>query len=239
MNLEDNEIYKILSQKIKPDLVKDLLNTYDSVQKEYYDDDNESTLSKSGKFVENVFRILHYIVTSEVLSEIKEGQLTKIFNEMEKADSSKFSDTIRLVIPRVGMTIYTMRSKLGSEHVKPTVPDFIDAKFTISSCDWIISELLRSYYDRDPSKIQELLQNIKSKKSRTLSSFETELAVKIDNLAITEIVAAILRAQSPQSRATIIETLKKIGRDVSTWFRAGNMEKTLVKRGLAIKEGID
>lgn len=107
MKLEDTEIFKILSSKINSDIVKDLLSTYDAVQKEYFEGDDESTLSKSGKFVENIFRALHYLLTNQILTEIKSGELNKISDKLEKPDGSVLSETIRVVIPRVGLTTYT------------------------------------------------------------------------------------------------------------------------------------
>lgn len=239
MNFEQNKIYEILSTKIDSKIVKDLLSTYNVVQSEYFEGDDESTLSKSGKFVENVFRSLNYILTNQVLVEIKDGELNKIFDKLEKSNSKNFSDTIRLVIPRVAMTTYTMRSKMGSEHVKPTVPDFIDAKFVVSSCDWILSELLRSIHGRDPTQIDTMIQNLKSNKTPKLDSFKIQLAQQIDEMPIPELILVILRTNSPQTRSQMLQTLQEIGKDIGSWFKGGNFSKRIVKKGYAIKVGKD
>jgi len=125
---------------------------------------------------------------------------------------------------------------LGAEHVKPTNPDFIDSKFTVASCDWIISELLRIYHKRDPSKINEIIQKVKSSKTAKLSSFETPLANQIDNLSIPDLILVILRTKSPQTKSEIAEKLGRIGRDVGSWLKGGNINSRLIKKGLIFKQ---
>lgn len=233
----NDEIINILSKNIDSNLVEDLVASYQSIHKAYFSGDDEGTLSKSGKFVENVFRVLNYIITKNKLSEIKQGQLNELFEKFEKADGKKFSDTIRLVIPRVALTTYTMRSKLGSEHVKSITPDFIDAKFTISSCDWIIAELLRSHMGRDSSKVDEIIQKVKAKENPKLESFDVQLANKIDDMSIPELFIILLRTKHSQTKSEVSDTLTKIGKDISSWLSGGNFSKRLIKKGLVTKVG--
>lgn len=232
-----DEITKILSSKIDSNIVNDMLKTYDGVQHVYFDGDYESTLSKSGKFVENVFRALNFLITNQILMEIKDGELNKIFSKLENSDGKIFSDIIRLVIPRVAMTTYTMRSKMGSEHVKPTVPDFIDAKFVVSSCDWILSELLRSIHGRDTIKIDTMIQNLKSNHAPKLNSFQVQLAQQIDKISIPELILIVLRTNSPQTHSQIIHVLREIGRNIENWFNGGNFNNRVVKTGYVINVG--
>lgn len=233
----NDEIENILSKNIDNDLIADLVGSYKSVHKAYFNEDYEGTLSKSGKFVENVFRVLNYVTTKTKLTEIKQGQINDLFEKLEKVDSKKFSEIIRLVIPRVAITTYTLRSKMGSEHVKPTVPDFIDAKFTIASCDWIIAEFLRMSLDRDSSKVDEIIQKVKSTENPKLESFNIQLAYQIDKMSIPDLIMTILRTKSPQTKSEISATLAAIGKDISSWLKGGNLNNRLLKRGLVIKLG--
>ena len=232
-----DDITNILSKKIDNDLVNSLMNTYQALQKAYFSEDYEGTLSKSGKFVENIFRVLYFIISGKKLTEIKPGEINELSDKLEKANSTKYSDTIRIVIPRVAKSIYTMRSKLGSEHVKPIVPDFIDARFTISSSDWIMAKLLRTYHDSSPSEIDELIHRIKSTEIPKLESFEVQLATQIDSLSIPNLITIILRTSTSLTKSEIIQRISDIGRDVSAWFKGGNLNKRLMKTGIIKKAG--
>lgn len=154
-------IIQILSEKIDKDLVNDLVESYVAVKDSYIQGDHEGALSKSGKFVENVFRVLKYIKSNRILKEIKQHEFIEISEELKNADGSKYSESIRILIPRISLSlIYEPRSKLGAIHVKEINPDFIDGKLTVGACDWIMAELLRLYHTRNPKKVNELIQQI-------------------------------------------------------------------------------
>jgi hypothetical protein len=56
-----------LSSKLPSELVEDLIGSYDKVLTQFRKAAWDETLSKAGKFVENVFRLLYFIVHSKVL----------------------------------------------------------------------------------------------------------------------------------------------------------------------------
>jgi len=154
-------IIQILSEKIEKSLVSDLVESYVAVKDSYIQGDNESALSKSGKFVENIFRVLKYIKSNRILKEIKQHEFIEISEDLKNADGSKYSESIRILIPRIALSmIYEPRSKLGAVHVKEINPDFIDGKLTVGACDWIMAELLRLYHTRNPKKVNELITQI-------------------------------------------------------------------------------
>ena len=156
-----DQIINILSQNIHKGIIKDLVNSYEKVKDEFVKKNYEEAQSKSGKFVDNVFRTLNFILTNQVLNEIKSGQMDKISEKLRNANGSKYPESIRLLIPNIAQSmIYQPRSKLGSVHQKPITPDFIDAKLTVGACDWIIAELLRLYHTRDSQKVNELIKNV-------------------------------------------------------------------------------
>lgn len=233
------KIIEILSKNIDKELIGSMMNTYEAVQNSYLDGNDEDTLSKSGKFVENVFRVLYNISTGAKLTEVQSGQINEISDELEQMSSTKLPETIRIVIPRVAKLVYTMRSKLGAEHVKPITPDFIDAKFTVSACDWILAELLRTFHVRDSSKVDELIQKVKARKMPKLESFEVLLANQIDDISIPELVIIALRINNRQTKSQIAKTIGDLGRDIGSWFRGGNINNRLIKAGLVKKDEED
>lgn len=155
------KIIGILSSEIDKSIITDLINSYSDVKDSFIKGDNEGAQSKSGKFVENVFRTLYYIRRNQVLKEIKPHQFEEIAEELRNSDGKKYPESVRLLIAPIAKSmIYEPRSKLGSVHVKPITPDFIDAKLTVDASDWIIAELLRLYHKRDAQEVNELIKNV-------------------------------------------------------------------------------
>jgi len=155
------QISNILSQKIDKSIIDDLVNSYIEIKNEFISGNYVEAHSKSGKFVENVFITLNFIITNKTISELKLGEMNKISKKLKDADDSIYSESVRLLIPDIAKSlIYQPRSKMGSVHKKPVTPDFIDAKLTISASDWIMAELLRQYDTREVKKIQQLINNV-------------------------------------------------------------------------------
>ena len=154
------QIISILSRVIDQKIIEDLVDTYASVKDDFIQSNYSESQTKSGKFVENVFRALNFIHTGQSIHEIKLGQMNKISSELEKSTPTKHPESIRLLIPNIAKSIYMQRSKLGSVHQKSISPDFIDAKLTVASSDWIIAEFLRLSYSRDTEHVQKLIQNV-------------------------------------------------------------------------------
>lgn len=154
-------IIDILSNEIDKNIVADLINSYSDVKDAFIKGDYEGAQSKSGKFVENVFRTLYHIRRKKVLPEIKQHQIEEITKDLLNSDGKTYPESIRILIPSIAKSmIYEPRSKLGSVHQKPIKPDFIDAKLTVGASDWIIAELLRLYHTRDAQKVNELIKNV-------------------------------------------------------------------------------
>jgi hypothetical protein len=150
-----------LSSVIPSELVKELLENYEKVLVEYRKGKWEDSLLIAGRFVENVFRILHYLRSGEVVKEIESIQ--DEVNALQK--ESKLDESVRVVIPRIAVSFpYTLRSKREVAHVKPVSPTYIDATLSITACDWIIAELIRLYHTSDENKILEIINKLVSRK---------------------------------------------------------------------------
>jgi hypothetical protein len=115
-----------LSTELTPSLVRELIDSYEKVLVEFRKAAWDETLWKAGKFVENVFRLLDNLIHSRVLDQVP--NMSDLKKELEGLPSSKFQDSIRILIPRIATAmIYDPRSKKGAIHVKPMNPDFLDA----------------------------------------------------------------------------------------------------------------
>jgi hypothetical protein len=179
------------------------------VKSEFIKGNYEETQSKSGKFVENVYRVLHFILTNQVLAEIKSGQMEKISESLRNANSSKYDESIRLLIPNIAQAmIYQPRSKRGSVHVKPITPDYIDAKLTVEACDWIVAELLRLHHTKDSEKVSELIKNIVKDYVPIIEKVGDETFVNAKTECEDEILIRLSDANDGLTRKEMGESMK-------------------------------
>jgi hypothetical protein len=101
------------------------------------------------------------------------------------------------MIPRVLYSLYTFRSKRGGTHIKDVNPNHIDATFVISSCDWIISELLRLYHTDDINAIQNLINYIVERKVPIIEEFGDNIRILHTELSVADKILIILYKKHP------------------------------------------
>src|SRR3989337_1905088 len=106
-----------LSSKMPAELVNALMASYERVLTEYRKGRWEETLWSGGKFAENTYRILVFLLTGKV--EREGPNFNEVRNELEKTPSTTLPEPIRLLIPRITSSfVYDLRSKRSAVHVK-------------------------------------------------------------------------------------------------------------------------
>ena len=227
------QIINILSQKIDKNIVEDLVNSYEEIKNEFINNNYVEVHSKSGKFVENVFIILNFIITNKTIGELKLGDINKISKKLKNANDSKYAESIRLLIPDIARSlIYQPRSKMGAVHKKPVTPDFIDAKLTISASDWIMAELLRQYDTREVKKIQQLINNVVMDHIPIIQKIGEEIFVDAHVRCNEEILIILYQNTNGLTKKEIYAAIKHFDR--STVFR--NLKKMEKSRCVFLTE---
>jgi hypothetical protein len=84
---------------------------------------------------------------------------------------------LTLAIPRVAVSIQTLRNKKNIAHIKTIDPCFLDSFYCVSSCDWILSELAMLLYTSDPNDAKELIDSFVKKKVPLVEEFEEQSIV--------------------------------------------------------------
>lgn len=163
-----------LAKKIDSEIAGNLVDSYEKVRKEYFKNNPENLLNVAGKFAEHLFITLEFLNSGKKLTEVK--NMTSIRQELEK--NQTLPEPIRVIIPRIASSlVYDTRSKMGAAHVKAINPDFIDAELVMTSCNWIMSELLRNYYTRDAAEVNKIIKNIIKRETPLIQRFDKELLI--------------------------------------------------------------
>jgi hypothetical protein len=170
------QIIKELSSAIHPQLVKELIENYEKILTEYRKGEWDNTLLSAGRFAENVFRVLHFIRTKEVVREIESIQ--EEIKALQSEPQQTLDESIRVIIPKIAASIpYTLRSKRNVAHIKPVDPTYIDATLSVATCDWILAELLRLYHASEDDKILEMINGIINRKIPFVEEHGSEIFI--------------------------------------------------------------
>jgi hypothetical protein len=143
-----------------------IINAYLELKKRYsearYSADWDVSGLSAGKFCEAVFRHLQHDLTG---SSIPFGQHIPNFpDECRKLITlpvSAGNDSLRIIIPRALVFLYTLRGKRGIGHVGGDVEaNQIDAETVVRTCDWVICELIRIHHNLSLEDAQGLVDAI-------------------------------------------------------------------------------
>jgi len=203
-----NRVINELSRNIPQELVEDLVSSYEGTLIEYRKGRWEETLAKAGKFTENTFRILSFLLTNEVEKEAP--SFKEIKDKLEKTPSAELPESIRILIPRIASSmIYDLRSKRAAVHVKEINPDYMDASLVLSACSWILAEFVRLYHTSDPQKIVEIINGLIQRKVPFIETHEGKTFVTKPIDCQSEILLLLLNSPTGLSRREIGEILSR------------------------------
>jgi len=193
-----------LVKYIDPTLVDEMLKDFVDIRRHYISGDHRSTLVKSGTFSETVARILTYLSEGKIISakEVKISELEK------RLSYTNLHPSLKTIIPRILITIYKLRSARGGAHQSDEVsPNYIDATYVYTCCNWIVCELLRLYHDSDIDKVYKLINSIIKLEIPLLEEIDGETIILKDELTIRDQILILLR--SKYSERIPVDVIKK------------------------------
>lgn len=234
--------------KIDESLVRDLIGEYKEIKRSYNLRQYELAISKFTKFSETVFQILKYLVSGEVIDP-KDIKFNDIERELSQTRRGDYPESIRVIIPRITIAAYTIRSKRGAVHKSNEIsPDYIDCSLIVNVCDWTVAEFLRLYSTLDPQKIEEILCGLIEKKVPIIEEVSGDVIVLEEGLSATDEILLILYYSYPknvelknlkkwikyQSSENILTSAKNL--DKKRLIHYKNKECKLTKKGIKFVE---
>jgi hypothetical protein len=135
--------------------------------KALYNGEHDASGISAGKFCEIMFRFLEHELKSGNYTDFSK-HVSNMAAELEKLSQlpkTTGHESLRLIIPRALILIYTLRNKRGIGHVGGDVEaNEIDVSTIVKLADWIICELIRLYHSLSLEEAQALVDaiNIKS-----------------------------------------------------------------------------
>ena len=189
------ELLDDLPQTVNKEFFRMLLDEYKGIKTAYYTQNYELVLAKAGKFVEITFQILSNIAFSEIP---EKPNFNEIYKNLENIPERDLHISLRVLIPRVAFTLYTIRSKRGAVHINSEVsPNYIDCTFAVASCDWILSEFLRLYLNKEQNEVLRVINSISKIHLPMVEEINGELVILNTKMTAKEQILVLLHQKYP------------------------------------------
>jgi hypothetical protein len=151
---------------IKQPFRKKIIGTYQELKRRFarafYDSAWDSSGLSVGKFCEAVLRFLQDHLTSTSIS--FGTHIPNFPDECRKLvtlPATAGLESLRVIIPRALVFLYTMRGKRGIGHVGGDVDaNAIDAATVVRLCDWVFCELIRAFHGLSLEEAQGIVDAV-------------------------------------------------------------------------------
>jgi hypothetical protein len=133
------------------ELRDELLGAFNRIVLNYREHRWEPSELNGGKLCEVVHSILKGFVDGKYPPRAsKPRNMVDACRELEHADSTRFSRSLRIQIPRMLVALYEIRNNRGVGHVGGDVdPNHMDATAVLAMSKWVLAELVRIFHGVD------------------------------------------------------------------------------------------
>ncbi|MGB2964007.1 MAG: hypothetical protein WBB69_08475 [Anaerolineales bacterium] len=131
------------------DLREELVNTFNSISRNYREGRWEPSELNGGKFCEVVYSIIKgYLDGSFPPKATKPRNMLQSCQSLEQYPSTSGPRSVRIQIPRMIVALYEIRNNRGVGHVGGDVnPNNMDSTCVLYMCKWMYAELIRLFHN--------------------------------------------------------------------------------------------
>lgn len=131
----------------------------------YYSSEYDGAGIAFGKFVEVIIRLVQLEVKGAFTPfGTSISDLSKECRDIIETKGSSASESVRVIIPRSLVFLYTLRNKRGIGHVGGDVDaNRVDIKTATQIADWVICELIRIYHHTSLEAAQDIVNGLTEK----------------------------------------------------------------------------
>src|SRR5437867_4168747 len=159
-------------------LVKELLDAHEEARRNFHLGGLRLSEVEGGRFCEAAFRILEQITTERWTPLGKQLNTDKLIERLRSLTGSKYSDSIRLHIPRALRLVYDIRNKRDAAHLADGIdPNLQDATLVISTVNWVLAEFIRLYHTVPANEAKALVDDIVTRTAPIIQDFGGALKV--------------------------------------------------------------
>ncbi|EPG66443.1 hypothetical protein [Leptospira wolffii] len=167
----NKDILEQALQNLSSDYRKKIIKIYYEIKGKslisFYTKDNYEVVGLlTGKFSELMLRVLQKELNQTVIPEGSSiGNFADEVRKIISLPASAGNESLRIIIPRAIVYLYTLRNKRGIGHLGGDVQaNEIDIRISVDLVDWIFCELIRIFHGLSIEDAQSLISTLSEKK---------------------------------------------------------------------------
>lgn len=194
----------VIPNNFKSKIIDSYLEIKQRATTAYFNETWDSSGLSTGKFAETVLRFLQSELTNKY---IPFGTHIPNFPDACRQiiilPANKGVESLRIIIPRALVFIYTLRGKRGIGHIGGDLDaNEIDVLTIVRVCDWILIELIRVYYKIPLEEAQGIIDSLSFKFIPDIWEISGKKRVLKKGLSYKEKSLLLLYSQSEQGILT-------------------------------------
>ncbi len=193
----ETEVRKIIEAASSKVLANSIVDSFKDVEKNFTLSSWKTAELDAGHFVEGVRRLIEKKLFG---THFPIGKTLPPLNqkELSRYENAKGSDSYRTHIPRLLIGIYGIRNKRGVGHLAAVSPNYMDAAYVISSCKWVLAEIVRLESGRDARETSKIIDQVVERNLEGIWKEGEITRIIADGLTLRESTLFLLFDDSPR-----------------------------------------
>ncbi|MCJ7553667.1 MAG: hypothetical protein MUO34_07260 [Ignavibacteriaceae bacterium] len=160
-------------------LVNQLLDEFLSIEKRFIQRDWEPATLDGGQFCEAASRIINHIDSNNLNLRKGVSSCVDYIEDQNNSNIHHYPDRkSSLHTIRVIKSVYKFRSDRGAVHIDPVyTANHIDSRMVLENVRWILSEILRIFWQNDRAKISKIIKEIVQYDFPIIGNYEDKILV--------------------------------------------------------------
>lgn len=187
------QIKASLESNFDKTLVEKLLVCFFEMKKRFTNDPRGTCLD-GGRFSEAALRMLQQKAHGSFtpLGQ-KISNFTDEIQKLHHIPTGQVSESLRIQIPRALQIVYDIRNKRDVGHLGGDIDaNYMDANLSMTTCSWVLSELIRIYYNCDMNIAQRIVDNLFKYKTPLIQDFNGFLKILKPELSVEDKIIVLL-----------------------------------------------
>ena len=186
---------------------KPIIKNYRDLKRKFAENRYDAAGVSAGKFCEAVLRCLQFQLTGKYIAFGQNlGDFARLCRDLIEVQNSGKPESIRVIVPRALVYVYTIRGKRGIAHVGGDVePNGIDSATIVRVCDWIVCELIRVYHQLSLEEAQNIVDALSTRHIPLIWEVAGKKRILATNLSYKE--QALLLIYSEIENGVLVDDL--------------------------------
>jgi hypothetical protein len=147
---------------VPDDFRERLVGSFADLKQRFREGKHDAAGLAAGKFCEVALRLLQHAVTGAYTPFSKKiGNFADECRALIMSSNALVAESLRVIVPRGLVFLYTMRNKRGIGHVGGDVDaNAIDLATMVRTADWIVCEFIRAFHSLSLEEAQDIVDSL-------------------------------------------------------------------------------